>query len=518
MSCEKDSPEEVGACPSSTKKSAFNHSYEPYQLLSDPVLIVAGEGVVRWGNQAAEKLFSTRVAGKRALDLTRIESEPYAEAKARPRSSVRVICHYDLSSSQVGQEVEWTVTFHPDLESYILLGRVRSAYYRETEAALREAVEKARAASRAKSEFLANMSHEIRTPMNGVVGMAELLLETELNEEQLELTRAVQVSADSLLNVINDILDFSKMEAGKIEILTRPTVLEELFKKIELVFLTHSIKKNIEFTCVVSDEVPEIILVDPDRLKQVLINLVGNAMKFTQCGVVVLHVGVDSASEQLEFIVIDSGEGIDTESQQAIFESFTQAGPVTGRQGGTGLGLTISSRLVSMMGGELGLRSRKDLGSVFYFSLPLHEVQLDQEERRKSGIFDGYIPTKRHLNILLAEDNVVNQKLTTSILHKAGHTVTVVPNGRGVIEHVPGGSFDLVLMDIKMPEMDGVQAAERLREMLSGKNIPIIALTAHAMSGDREKYLAAGMDAYLSKPFKKKELLQLIRDVVSMRA
>ncbi|MCB0332002.1 MAG: response regulator [Bdellovibrionales bacterium] len=516
MSCDQDCPEDVASPGLHTKSNQALQSYSAFAGLSDPILVIDKNGLIVWCNAVAEKFFATRLIGKRAADITSLDTNRFTEAKSSTES-VREICHYGVSSLNVGNEVEWSINYETEASHYVLVGRVRSELYRETEGALRRELEKAKVASRMKSEFLAHMSHEIRTPMNGVVGMAELLLETELTDEQLELTRAVQVSADSLLNVINDILDFSKMEAGKIEILPRACIIEDLFKKIELVFLTQALKKKIEFTCVVSEEVPEIVLLDPDRLKQVLINLIGNAMKFTQSGVVVLHIGVDTESDCLEFIVVDSGDGIDTESQQAIFESFSQAGPLTQRHGGTGLGLTISARLVSMMGGNLQLRSRKDVGSVFFFTIPLQEVVLDEDGRRKSGLFDRYVPPRKNLHILLAEDNAVNQKLTVSILEKAGHTVTVVHNGREAVECVPGGGFDLVLMDIKMPEMNGDEAARKIREMVSGKDIPVIALTAHAMSGDREKFLAAGMDAYLSKPFKKKELLQLIGDVLSMR-
>ena len=391
---------------------------------------------------------------------------------------------------------------------------------KKTAAELRAARDGALEASRAKSEFLANMSHEIRTPMNGIIGMQSLALTASSSEDANGYVEGAQRSARSLMAILNDILDVSKIEAGRLEVHLAPFSLRSSINDVVQLFQPRAHEKGLDLICTLSEVTPDALIGDDLRIRQVLTNVLSNAVKFTDQGRIELRVDsrpTEPDQLQLDFVVTDTGIGICLENQGVIFEPFRQADSSTTRPyGGTGLGLTISARLAALMGGTIGVESTPGRGSSFRFTMPCQLAPQDGAPARRRAISAPATEPARSLRILLAEDNPVNQKLAQRLLEKRGHSVSVAGDGRQALEAaMQDGPFDLILMDVQMPTMDGLQATRAIRQLESPErnSVPIVALTAFGMKSDRERCLAAGMDGYLSKPIDPAELCAMIEDL-----
>jgi len=381
---------------------------------------------------------------------------------------------------------------------------------------LKKARDIAEQAANAKALFLANMSHEIRTPLNGIVGMIEIMRQTKLDDQQREYLSIIDISSETLLMIINDILDFSKIEAGQISLEQISFNLRNEVNDVYKVLAYSARQKELELSVHISNDVPDTVQGDPFRLKQILINLINNAIKFTSKGDV--RVGVSLVhkagyKDAIRFEIRDSGIGISPENQKKLFKSFSQADTSTTRNfGGSGLGLAISKRLVQMMDGDIGVESEEGQGSTFWFTVTLDTAFTGQEEVVREEIQNEY--KTRPLTILLAEDNVINQRVSVINIDKLGHQVQIAGNGREAVDLFLKQPFDLILMDVHMPGMDGLEATREIRrierERKTDHPVPIIAMTATIYEEDIKNFYSLGMNDYLGKPFKTADLAQII--------
>jgi PAS domain S-box-containing protein len=506
---------------------ALEHSERRYRMVvqntSDLLCTVDADGRLGFVSASAESLL-----GRRALDL---EGVPFTSLihpdDARRVAHIAATTPHGASTPPVRHRVRhadgswrWfeargtNQLDDPEIPAWVVSARdVTDQVAADT--ALQAAKEAAEVATRVKSELLANVSHEIRTPMSAILGMTELALGTDLDAEQRDYLRIVHSSSESLLTLINDLLDFSKMEAGRLDLESIPfRVRDTVYEALATVDGTAA-PKGISLVPAIAESVPTTVVGDPWRLRQVLLNLLGNAVKFTDHGRVDVRVDVDDTGDGevvLRFSVTDTGIGIEPEHLGSIFESFSQADGSTSRHyGGTGLGLAICRELVALMGGEIEVESEPGAGSVFTFAARL-------------GVSRGAAPAlpavepdpgiDGTLHVLVADDSATNRTLVRRILERAGHTVTAVASGAEAMGAFRSDTFDLVLMDVQMPGVDGLAATRRIRRAPGGLDVPIIALTAHAMAADRERCLAAGMDDYLAKPFRAEQLLRVISAAV----
>ncbi len=475
-------------------------------------------------NRASEQLFGhskEEVLGKKMEDLLTLpdrHDEVAGALDAWARDGVKIPSGERMKRRADGREVavysSWLATRnrHGDWEMYVI--DVDLSELKRANEELVKAKDFAERANRAKSEFLANISHEIRTPMNGVMGMTGLLLDSELNDGQQEYVQTIMESTQELIGIIDELLDISRIEAGEVRLMLEPFSLRKTVEKVILLFADRAGKKGVDLSMAVHPDVPEKMVGDAGRIRQILINLIGNALKFTRDGHIQVRMQAEKTEEGWNLIsdVKDTGIGIPPELQAQVFEKFTQVDTSSKRKhGGTGLGLAITRQLVELMGGTISVSSEPGKGSSFDFNLKLAEYEPSGEAAETEPVEPEASPEIK-ADILLVEDNLVNQKVAVAMLKKLGCRVTVVPNGAQALKVIPDHRFDLIFMDCQMPIMDGFETTRAIRQMVGEiRDIPIVAMTAHALKEDREQCLESGMDDYLAKPVYRDKLIAILR-------
>ena len=490
-------------------RTLFQNSYDTIMLSKNTIVLDV--------NDAFERVFAIsreEIIGKSVLSLV----HPTDVAKVQKNVSEESELPYEVECLKKDGS---PLTILATGKTLVLGGeKIRMSTFRDItaqkllERALRDSETKALEVARAKSEFLANMSHEIRTPLNGVMGMVNLLGESTLDKDQRQYLEMIRTSADALLTIVNDILDFSKIEAKKLNLEKIDFELKPAVEDIRQILSFAATHKGLVFECQYDQNLTKYITGDPTRLRQIILNLASNAIKFTDKGSVIIGVKEvlrNSEKVKLKFTVTETGIGIPSSAVKNLFQSFSQVDASTTRKyGGTGLGLSICRQLVEMMGGEIGVNSTEKVGSEFWFTITAPIVSFLKDDR--SVKIDFKNATQKKWRILIAEDNTVNQMIVKSMLQKPGHIVTIVANGKEAVDALSIAPYDVVLMDCQMPEMDGFEATKQIRAANNNwKQIPIIAMTANAMAGDRERCIAAGMNDYVSKPMRVEDLLTALQ-------
>ena len=495
--------------------------------------IAAADGKIEWVNQGFEKLTGytfAEVAGtygdilsKDTLPGTNPASEHYKEMMRTQKS----VSYESKNYTKNGKEYWVFTTLTPIIDRK---GKVRKIIAvdseitekKEVELQLIKSREEALHLAKVKEEFLANMSHEIRTPMNAIVGMVQLLSETDLSEKQKKYLDYIHFASDNLLTLINNILDVSKIEAKRVEFEKIPFSLKNTIEKLIGMMRPKIDEKGLEINLVISPDIPDLIIGDPFRLNQIIMNMISNSVKFTEKGGITLEVIVGAETDEdvtINFNVIDTGIGISKENQAKIFEHFTQAeSNITRKYGGSGLGLTIVKKLIEKQGGSINIESEPGKGTRFYFDLKFQKAKpvqgIQNEEKQKTDAINVAGKT-----VLLVEDNELNTIVASEFLEKSGLIVEHAENGKIAVNMAKEKCYDFILMDIQMPEMDGYSAAKKIREDSGSPNVssPIVAMTAHAMQGEREKCISAGMNDYITKPLKKDKLVEILINTLNAK-